>query len=212
MRSPLALAFALLLASVAPAAADGARVLPLASDRVRAGQVVEARWAGVPRDAQEAELLLSLDGGRHFAIRVSGEVDPRDGRVQFRVPNLPAESALLRLRYGNAAEEHLSAPGAPFRIEADASRPFERRQIHEGSWWTGVDPDAPAPRAANWTSDPPALDRAHAERTVALAPRDPLAPSSLPAGLAAGRVRAAAAIVSAAAPRSNVPQRVPRRE
>jgi hypothetical protein len=143
---------------------------------------------------------------------VSGEVDPRDGRVRFRVPNLPAESAMVRLRYGNAVEEHESAPGAPFRIEADASRPFERRQIHEGMWWTGVDPDSPAPRAANWTSDPPALERAHGERTVALAPQDPLAQGSLPAGLAAGRVRADAATVAAAAPRSNVPQQVPRRE
>jgi hypothetical protein len=212
MRPPLAPALALLLASVAPAAADSARVLPLASDRVRAGQVVEVRWAGLPSDAQEAELLLSLDGGRHFAIRVSGEVDPREGRVRFRVPNLPAESAMVRLRYGNAAEEHVSAPGAPFRIEADASRPLERRQIHEGLWWTGVDPDAPTPRAANWTSDQPALERAHGERVAALAPQDPLAQCSLPAGVAAGRVRTNAATVAAAAPRPNVPQRVPRRE
>jgi hypothetical protein len=212
MRPPLALALALLLASVAPAAADDARVLPLATDRVRAGQVVEARWAGVPKDAEEAELLLSLDGGRHFAIRVSGEVDPREGGVRFRVPNLPAESAMLRLRYGNAHEERESAPGAPFRIQSDPSRPLERRQIHEGSWWTGVDPDSPAPRAASLTSDEPTLERARAERTVALAPQDPLAQFSLPAGLAAGRVRAEAATVAAAAPRSNVPQQVPRRE
>lgn len=67
---------------------------------VHVGEIIEVRWQGVPREADEMELLLSLDGGRHFDQHISPEMDPRLGVYRWRVPDLPCADARLMLRYG----------------------------------------------------------------------------------------------------------------
>ena len=39
------------------------------------GEIVRIRWSGVPADAEEIELLLSVDGGRHFSLRLTDKLD-----------------------------------------------------------------------------------------------------------------------------------------
>ncbi|MBI5710425.1 MAG: hypothetical protein HZC42_09010 [Candidatus Eisenbacteria bacterium] len=135
----------LLLAALAlslgarPAAARAAES-PLACPgaELRAGQLVELRWSALPRDAEEMEILLSVDGGRHFAVRISPELDPREGRFLWRVPNLPAASARLVIRIGRGPAEVATEPTAPFRILGDATAPRDLDQVHEGPWWSGA--------------------------------------------------------------------------
>src|SRR5262245_32960283 len=69
------------------------------------GDVVTLAWSGVPDGAREVEVLLSVDGGAHFPLRVTAELDVHRGRAMWRVPNLPAESARLRLRFGTLEGE-----------------------------------------------------------------------------------------------------------
>jgi len=67
---------------------------------LRAGEVVEIRWEMPPGDVEEMELLLSIDDGRHFTLRISPELDPGSRRFRWRVPNLGAESARIAMRVG----------------------------------------------------------------------------------------------------------------
>jgi len=104
---------------------------------VRAGDVVTLRWSGVPGDADELELLLSLDGGRHFPLRVSPELDARERVWRWRVPNVPTSEARLLVRWGNEREEREAAVSEAFEIEGDVSVPLDRELVHEDGWWTG---------------------------------------------------------------------------
>ena len=106
---------------------------------LRAGDVVELRWSALPDDIEEFEILLSLDDGREFGLRVTPELEAGERHYRWRVPNLAAAAARLRMRMGNGHEERLARPSQPFRILADPEHPVEREQCHEGLWWSGVD-------------------------------------------------------------------------
>jgi hypothetical protein len=108
---------------------------------LRAGEVVEVRWSALPPDAREMELLLSVDGGRTWPLRVSAELDPRERSLRWRVPNLAASGARLRLRCGDAEREVEGPASAAFAIVADPARPRDRFRFHEGTWWeSDMDP------------------------------------------------------------------------
>lgn len=95
---------------------------PGAGERVSPGATLEARWAlssSDPRVGDEAELLLSLDGGHSFPLRVSREVFPESGRAVWRVPSLPSSHARLALRTGRRGEDESESVvfvGAEFEI------------------------------------------------------------------------------------------------
>lgn len=119
---------------------------PIASPRLvlprleaaRSGSNLEIRWTRADGRIEELELQLSLDDGRHYTLRVSPELDPRAGRFVWRVPNLASGEARLRLRFNRGGREIEGEPSEPFRIVAQAGEAAELRQIHEGTWWTGV--------------------------------------------------------------------------
>jgi hypothetical protein len=106
---------------------------------VAAGAIVTIEWGGVPGDAEELELLLSLDDGRRFPIRVSPELSGAARRFTWRVPNLPSANARLRLRWNDGRGERESGPSAAFRIVAAPNRPPDRAQMSEALWWCGLD-------------------------------------------------------------------------
>lgn len=87
-----------------------------------------AAQTGREEHGDEAELVLSLDGGKTFALRVSQEVDPA-GDVDafvFRVPSLPSTRAVLGLRAGHDGEdERVVALSEPFVVVASASSSLE---------------------------------------------------------------------------------------
>ena len=78
------------IASVFPVLEPGARVL--------------VTWPA-PEGFDEMELVLSVDGGRTFPLRVTRRIAPSDGGFSWTVPSLPAARARLALRAGDDEEE-----------------------------------------------------------------------------------------------------------
>jgi hypothetical protein len=163
---PLVLAVAALLAGSRPARASGASLV-LAGTEFRAGESVEVSWTGLPPECEELEILLSVDGGRTWPLRVSAELEPREGGFRWRVPNLAAGRARLRLRYGLRHRELDGPATGTFRIVADPGAPATVFRFHEGDWWERFEPEG-APCADALTA--PAF-RNHAARAACAPPR-----------------------------------------
>lgn len=105
------------------------------------GSVVETRWhpldAGAAAERDEAELVLSLDGGRTFPVRVSSEMPPGASSYRWRVPALPAGSARLALRVGTGRErgrERIVLVSGAFTIASAPPEPQALSSGPEESW------------------------------------------------------------------------------
>ncbi len=110
---------------------------PGKGEPLRAGSVVEVSWSNVPANAEEVELLLSLDGGKRVAVRLTEQLSPAGLSYVWRVPNLTATRASLVLRMGIEGREIESAPSATFEIVPDASRPVQPVDWRAGELWLG---------------------------------------------------------------------------
>jgi hypothetical protein len=111
------------------------------------GATIPIRWSGVPADAEEIELLLSVDGGRHFSLRLTDEIDSRSGSFLWRVPSLSTDAASLALRMGVHGREVMSAPGPLFRLSHRPSTPGALLRWKAGEiWMDSRDPDQPKPQ------------------------------------------------------------------
>ncbi len=121
---------------------------PAAGDRLVPGSVLEASWGSdaTPEGFDEGELVLSLDGGRTFPIRVTAEIEPGERRAEWRVPALPTAHARLAIRFGREDDleaERIANVSAEFEILADAAASEERFFRVGGEWRTR---EALAPR------------------------------------------------------------------
>jgi hypothetical protein len=174
----LALLGALVAPSPARSATTPARLDPLPAD-VRAGQVVTLRWSDPGADVEELEVLLSLDDGRTFPLRISPELDGRTRTLRWRVPGVATGAARLRIRAGEAHREIEGEVTPAFRIVGDDG---EVPLVHEGLWWTrlgaprggatsALSGDAPA-----WGAPGGAISAVTIERTVPLGSRADGAP------------------------------------
>jgi hypothetical protein len=191
----------------APAAARPAGFLrPVGQERLVPGQTVEVEWPPlpVPDDADEMELVLSLDGGRTFTVRVTEEIATSDIRVSWRVPALSASHARLALRAGERGEEgseRILIVSEDFEIRPEASRPPEALLAVRAEWRTREAVALPAPafpaprrlaaepelRAADWTDGAESLplpDALEVARRISVpldrppAPRDAVGPAA----------------------------------
>jgi hypothetical protein len=133
MRPLLAAALAL-VALAAPARAAAAPRLHGVPAHVRAGTAVRITWTGLGAEVHEAEVELSIAGSRW--VRISPELDAREGGFSWRVPAGLSGSARLRLRYGGEGFEALGEGSAPFMIEAGALAATPVAPERElGAWW-----------------------------------------------------------------------------
>ena len=113
-----------------------------AGDRVRAGEILPLSWtldASGMADRDEMELVLSLDDGATFPIRVVARLAAADGAVRWRVPALPTEHARLALRAGDegAAEtEEIVAVSGRFAIATSRFETLERLYPVADEWRT----------------------------------------------------------------------------
>jgi hypothetical protein len=68
------------------------------------GQVVRIKWTSDFPDVDltmcEAEVLLSLDGGRTIYMRLTEQRDPTLQYFDWTVPNTPTNEAVLDIRFG----------------------------------------------------------------------------------------------------------------
>ena len=128
-------------------------IAPGAGEALAPGAVVEVRWAslcdaaraGEKREIDEAEVVLSLDGGRTFPIRVTPELRPCATRFLWTVPALPTVHARLALRAGSEqrdATETLEILSGEFRILSDPDGRVEKLRRHVNEWWIPPPPAA----------------------------------------------------------------------
>jgi hypothetical protein len=90
-----------------------------------------------PPGVDERELVLSLDGGRTFPVRLTREIEPGDRMATWRVPALPTVHAVLALREGGEGlEEKIVATSAEFTIPASPAAPVEELRLRDGEWKT----------------------------------------------------------------------------
>jgi hypothetical protein len=115
--------------------------VPASGDVVAAGASVDVRWTATPDalGASEQELVLSLDGGLTFPIRVSPEMSPRSAGLRWIVPDLPSAHARLAVRSGSgeaSEDETLSLVSDEFTIVSSATG--ESSELVRGAteWWT----------------------------------------------------------------------------
>lgn len=137
---------------------------------------VTIRWEGLPADAGECEILLDVDadGGRG-RLRITGELDPREGSYRWTVPNLSVRGARIVLRMNRSGHEIEIAPSAPFDIGTAGDAPRAQLSHRGGELWLTDDegedgecePDAPRPIFAG----PPAVLVARVVEAVAALPR-----------------------------------------
>jgi len=97
---------------------------PLAGQVLHPGQVVRVSWKSrlpnVDLGACEAEVWLSLDGGRTFSAWISPWLDPKGPNFfDWTVPNWPTQAAVLDVRFGcepGYPETYAPQPASTFVI------------------------------------------------------------------------------------------------
>lgn len=147
---------------------------PAAGDALYPGELIEVRWTALPDAVNECELLLSLDGGREFTVRLTPQLDRTTRELSWRVPNLPTRQARLRLRVGVAGREIESSMSSGFTIVGASASPLASVRFARGEWWTATIP------GASWAEIPtrrPLLGpvREHSgEAFLALLPEEPV--------------------------------------
>ncbi len=116
----------------------GSILAPAAGERLAAGSTATVRWTELPAKVEEFEILLSLDGGRSYGVRLTPRLDPATRELSWEVPNLPADDARLRLRIGVGGREIESTVSAPFVILGSPKAPAATLRFAEGEWWTAA--------------------------------------------------------------------------
>jgi hypothetical protein len=200
-------ALAICLLWAAPARGGDGFSSPSANSTLLAGTELTVRWSGAmarEKDVREMELLLSIDGGQTFGVRVTAEIDPDFSDISWRVPSLPTAHARLALRVGSGDEESeaIALVSEEFSIEAHPSEPPEDF-FRVGAEWRTRDAltirESELPAPGSLTSEPELSARTNSDVPMTPPPTKPLveppppsrepAPSSpvaLPIGLVVG--------------------------
>ena len=92
---------------------------------LRGGSVAMITWtatATLPRDAEEWEAFLSVDGGAYYASRITPHLDIDIRSFEWRVPNVSSKSVRLLIRVGNERDE--STFELPLRFSIEATPPM----------------------------------------------------------------------------------------
>ncbi|HYM59863.1 MAG TPA: hypothetical protein VEZ11_03105 [Thermoanaerobaculia bacterium] len=119
LRHALALAV-LAIPSLAVAGAPQIRLTaPLAGSVLRGGETAVVAWeaGALPASAEEWEAFLSIDGGCHYAIRITPHLDADIRRATWTVPNVAARDVRMLLRFGDERDESEVEIPVAFSIE-----------------------------------------------------------------------------------------------
>jgi hypothetical protein len=141
-RTPLVIAAAaFLFAATSTLATPAGFATPGSGERLQAGSFAEVTWSldGFGPQDEEMELLLSLDGGVTFPIRVTADLDTATRRILWRVPSLPTDRARLAIRSGaegEPAQETIRLVGPAFSIFAAGTAPLEELFAFRSEWRT----------------------------------------------------------------------------
>ena len=114
----------LALPAISPAPAAPVRLLdPSREDALVASTQATLAWEPLaPLDrlgpVEEWEAFLSLDGGRHFTIRITPHLGRAVHRVSWSVPAAPSDDVRVLLRFGDERRERTWTVTQRFRIVA----------------------------------------------------------------------------------------------
>lgn len=102
-----------------------------------AGALVDVRWVSLcDASANEVELVLSVDGGLTFPVRLTASLPPCASEFRWRVPSLPATRARLAVRggvKGHPETERLAFVSGQFAILSSGTEGLVRGAAE---WWT----------------------------------------------------------------------------
>jgi len=177
--------------------------------------MVELQWnlASVPFGFEESELVLSLDGGRTFPVRVTGDFDPATRRVFWRVPALPTDRARLAVRAGadeEPAQETLLLVSPPFVISDSAPDSAPEELFAVGTEWRTQEALEVDPRGTHDTGVHDfSTEQIHAQPGIEVSAQDSsrsaLLPDRLPEAPSAAAPRDAQQVAAAALVRRPCP-------
>jgi len=129
-------------ASVGAYAEESRFLAPASGDVLASGVLHEIRWTSLCNqypDADELELLLSVDGGRSFSIRLTAELPVCASSFRWRIPALSSSEARLAVRVGReyrAGSEEIAFVSPPFRITSFASENEPELASGSSERWT----------------------------------------------------------------------------
>jgi hypothetical protein len=133
-------AFCGLLVASAGLARPGRFLEPATGGRLEPGSTVHVAWSlEEAPEFDEMELVLSLDGGQSFPLRVTGDLSVAAKSLLWRVPRLPTAHARLALRTGTGERretETLRMVGEEFTILVGTDDPPEELRRVRGEWRT----------------------------------------------------------------------------
>ena len=150
-----------LLVAAAGFAQPGRFLEPAAGGRLDPGSIVRVAWSlkEAPQ-FDEMELVLSLDGGQSFPLRLTGDLSIAAGSLLWRVPRLPTAHARLALRTGTGEREETETVrliGEEFTILDGTDDPPEELRRVQGEWRTreaaGGASDLPEPTFSGASED-----------------------------------------------------------
>lgn len=104
---------------------------PPAGATLRGGSVARLAWSAeaLPADVDEWEAFLSIDGGAHYAFRITPHLDIALRSVTWLVPNVDALDARLLIRTGDERRERTFVLPLSFAIARDANARVALRPI-----------------------------------------------------------------------------------
>ena len=116
-------------------AATGAAALevsaPAAGSTLRGGSVARLTWSAeaLPANVEEWEAFLSIDGGAHYAFRITPHLDISLRSVTWLVPNVDAPDARLLIRTGDERKERTFVLPLSFAIARNSRARIALRPI-----------------------------------------------------------------------------------
>jgi hypothetical protein len=129
-----------------PGAALGVRIVtPASGAPLVAGQLVEIGWERLPDEVDEMELLLDMDSGAQLRLRLTPQLAGATRSYLWKVPNILASRARLRLRWGRDGVEVEGEPSAPFAILPNLTSKFDGISSRCGELWLVEEPVAAEP-------------------------------------------------------------------
>jgi hypothetical protein len=196
--------------AAAPVLAGITVTAPPPARHLAPGESVAIAWSDLPAGVEELEVLLSLDGGRSYPVRLTPSMDPRRAVFEWVVPNLPAACARVRLRVGIGGREIESEASPPFEIGRAVDAPIAPLEFRNGEWWIEEADTPELPVRSLRTGAEPSLVDFRPPVPMWTGPSTASPRASRAAGLSPGTGRAAAR-PEEASDRSSAPRTIPQR-
>ncbi|MEQ1831803.1 MAG: hypothetical protein ABL977_02025 [Candidatus Eisenbacteria bacterium] len=149
MRIPtLTLLLAIALLAILPSVGRTEARLRVPADVLRAGERVTIEWSGLEPGTHEVEIELSLAGGRW--VRISPELEARDGQYLWIVPSGHTGPARLRLRAGG---EHREEVVARLDLQLGTALDSPPARVDGSAEWWNLAADSHAPWHASFAGE-----------------------------------------------------------